>query len=70
VPAAELMEVVLLALAEEITDKTLCTVTLNTENVEQFRRAIEDLYYFEFIIGTAVLGVVVMLAEMFYPLEF
>lgn len=36
--------------AEDVTDKALCTVTLNKDNVDQLHMAIEDLYYFEFII--------------------
>ena len=38
-------------LTEDIVDKTLCTVTLNADSIEKFRHAIEELYYFEFIIG-------------------
>ena len=36
--------------AEDVKDQVLCTVTLNSENVQQLHEAIEDLYYFEFIV--------------------
>uniref|UniRef100_A0ABM0MUD4 Transmembrane 9 superfamily member n=1 Tax=Saccoglossus kowalevskii TaxID=10224 RepID=A0ABM0MUD4_SACKO len=35
---------------EDVTDGKLCTVELKEEDIEQLREAIEDLYYFEFIL--------------------
>ena len=31
----------------------LCTVTLKEREVQQLQEAIEDLYYFEFVLGEA-----------------
>ena len=36
---------------EDVQDRTLCSITLKAEDGEALREAIEDLYYFEFIIG-------------------
>ena len=38
-------------LVEPVQEKSLCTVKLNEQDVETFRDAIEDLYYFEFVLG-------------------
>ena len=32
-------------------NKQLCIVTLKEEDIHQLKEAIEDLYYFEFVIG-------------------
>lgn len=36
---------------EPVDTAKLCTVELNQEQVEQLKLAIEDLYYFEFVVG-------------------
>ncbi len=41
----------LCAIAEAVTDKEVCKVTLKEKDLSAFRDAIEDLYFFEFVIG-------------------
>ena len=38
-------------LIEAVQNKVLCTVTLKEKDVERLKEAIEDLYYFEFVLG-------------------
>ena len=40
---------------EPVENKELCVVTLQTKEIEQLREAIEDLYYFEFVLGTVTM---------------
>ena len=40
---------------ETFEHKLLCTVTLDEEQVHELTEAVEDLYYFEFSLGTYVL---------------
>ena len=37
--------------AENVYNKKLCQLTLNKDDLVHLRDAIEDLYYFEFVIG-------------------
>ena len=37
--------------ADQPTKKELCKVTYNEADLELLRSAIEDLYYFEFVVG-------------------
>lgn len=41
----------LLTGAEDVKDVPLCDMKLRAEDITHFRDIIEDLYYFEFIIG-------------------
>lgn len=36
---------------EPVENKALCTVDLQSKDIDQLREAIEDLYYFEFVLG-------------------
>lgn len=36
---------------EPVDNKILCKVALNQEDVDHLKDAIEDLYYFEFVLG-------------------
>lgn len=36
---------------EPVDSKELCVVTLNQKEINQLKEAIEDLYYFEFVLG-------------------
>ena len=36
---------------EPVDNKALCEVELQTKDIDQLREAIEDLYYFEFVLG-------------------
>ena len=36
---------------EPVDNKALCNVELQTKDIDQLREAIEDLYYFEFVLG-------------------
>ncbi|KAJ7350994.1 Transmembrane 9 super member 1 [Desmophyllum pertusum] len=36
---------------EQVQNKELCTVSLNRKEIGQLQEAIEDLYYFEFVLG-------------------
>ena len=36
---------------EPVDSKELCIVTLNQKEINQLKEAIEDLYYFEFVLG-------------------
>ena len=38
-------------ISEDITEKTLCKKTLDADGLARLAEAIEDLYYFEFVIG-------------------
>ena len=38
-------------LADDASEKVLCSLSLKEKELNQLRDAIEDLYYFEFIIG-------------------
>jgi len=43
------------ACAENVENKVLCKLTLTDEDLVRLRDAIEDLYYFEFVIGWCLL---------------
>ena len=37
--------------SDDVDNKLLCKYTLNDDDLHKLRDAIEDLYYFEFVIG-------------------
>lgn len=41
---------------EDVISKVLCTLTLTNDDVVKLRDAIEDLYYFEFVIGNSLMS--------------
>lgn len=45
------MSVVIYSLTEDMTGEKLCDKTYNSDDLMQIKEAIEDLYYFEFVIG-------------------
>lgn len=58
----------MLVRVEDVRKKTLCAVTLNADSLQQLRRAIEDLYYFEFIVDDLpVRGFIGQLVEQVLP---
>ena len=42
------------SLTENDNDKLLCKVQLKQKDIEQLKHAIEELYYYEFIIGMLI----------------
>jgi transmembrane 9 superfamily protein 1 len=36
---------------DDVDTAKLCTVTLTTKDIDTLKAAIEDLYYFEFVVG-------------------
>ena len=38
-------------LSENVENKELCTMKLTEDYINQLKEAIEDLYYFEFVVG-------------------
>ena len=45
------LKLIFFHLIEAVQNKVLCSVTLKEKDVERLKEAIEDLYYFEFVLG-------------------
>lgn len=51
----DLIVLFVIIFSENAKDVELCRLSLNDQEIDQLRDAIEDLYYFEFVIGMIII---------------